>query len=209
MAWPAPDLPINYTNATVSLDTHPSSHNDTNQSLNDNYRPELIRVGNQSDQNVLDIATNAADLIEHEQRATLELGNVAITQNPGFAQVLNIAIDGLWTIRHGILTAWGAGSWGDITPFTGTQNQTWVDPPVPSSTSLLRDKMPVLSGTFAAGGGANNVPVIGLWDDSNQAINLLQQVNPIDNTFAPLNDNGFVRFQWHYPTNRADTDPLP
>ena len=45
MPWPAPDLPINFQNATVSLDTHPQAHNATNLSLNNDYRPELSRVG--------------------------------------------------------------------------------------------------------------------------------------------------------------------
>ena len=49
MTWPAPDLPINFTNATQSLDTHPSAHNTTNLSLNDDYRPELTRVGGEID----------------------------------------------------------------------------------------------------------------------------------------------------------------
>ena len=45
MPWPAPDLPVNFANATVSQDTHPNAHNATNISLNNNYRPELTRVG--------------------------------------------------------------------------------------------------------------------------------------------------------------------
>jgi len=45
MPWPAPDLPVNFANATVSQDTHPQAHNSTNLSLNNNYRPELTRVG--------------------------------------------------------------------------------------------------------------------------------------------------------------------
>ena len=45
MTWPAPDLPINYQNATVSADTHPAAHNDTNLTLNDDYRPEINRLG--------------------------------------------------------------------------------------------------------------------------------------------------------------------
>ena len=45
MTWPAPDLPFDFQNATISADTHPSAHNDTNLSLNDDYRPEIIRLG--------------------------------------------------------------------------------------------------------------------------------------------------------------------
>ena len=47
MPWPAPDLPINFSNSTVSLDTHPGAHNATNLALNNNYKPELSRVGTQ------------------------------------------------------------------------------------------------------------------------------------------------------------------
>ena len=47
MTWPAPDLRIDFQNATVSADTHPAAHNDTNLSLNDDYRPEIIRIGNE------------------------------------------------------------------------------------------------------------------------------------------------------------------
>ena len=47
MPWPAPDLPINFSNSTVSLDTHPGAHNATNLALNNDYRPELSRVGTQ------------------------------------------------------------------------------------------------------------------------------------------------------------------
>ena len=45
MTWPAPDLPFAFQNATISADTHPNAHNETNVSLNDNYRPEIIRLG--------------------------------------------------------------------------------------------------------------------------------------------------------------------
>ena len=44
MTWPAPDLPFAFQNATISADTHPNAHNETNLSLNDNYRPEIIRL---------------------------------------------------------------------------------------------------------------------------------------------------------------------
>lgn len=46
MTWPAPDLRIDYQNATVSADTHPGAHNETNLTLNDDYRPEILRLGN-------------------------------------------------------------------------------------------------------------------------------------------------------------------
>lgn len=45
MTWPAPTLPIDFTNATAQQDLHPDAHNVTNQTLNDDYRPELTRVG--------------------------------------------------------------------------------------------------------------------------------------------------------------------
>jgi hypothetical protein len=41
MTWPAPNLPVNFTNTTAQQDNHPGAHNDTNQSLNDNYRPQI------------------------------------------------------------------------------------------------------------------------------------------------------------------------
>ena len=47
MTWPAPDLRIDFQNATVSADTHPGAHNATNLSLNDDYRPEIVRIGNE------------------------------------------------------------------------------------------------------------------------------------------------------------------
>ena len=47
MTWPAPDLRIDYQNVTVSADTHPLAHNDTNLTLNDDYRPEINRIGGQ------------------------------------------------------------------------------------------------------------------------------------------------------------------
>ena len=47
MAWPPTPLPINFTNATVSLDTHPQAHNATNLQLNNDIVPEIntIRTG--------------------------------------------------------------------------------------------------------------------------------------------------------------------
>ena len=47
MAWPPTPLPINFTNATVSLDTHPQAHNATNLQLNNDIVPEnnTIRTG--------------------------------------------------------------------------------------------------------------------------------------------------------------------
>jgi len=41
MTWPAPNLPIDFTNTTAQQDNHPDAHNETNQSLNDNYRPQI------------------------------------------------------------------------------------------------------------------------------------------------------------------------
>ena len=47
MTWPAPDLRIDFANETVQQDQHPAAHNDTNLTLNDDYRPEIIRLGEQ------------------------------------------------------------------------------------------------------------------------------------------------------------------
>lgn len=59
MTWPAPDLRIDYQNATVSADTHPAAHNDTNVTLNDNYRPELTRVGGVADSTAANFFTES------------------------------------------------------------------------------------------------------------------------------------------------------
>ena len=44
MAWPPTPLPVNFANATVSLDTHPTAHNDTNLQLNNDFTPEINRI---------------------------------------------------------------------------------------------------------------------------------------------------------------------
>ena len=44
MAWPPVTLPQNYQNATVSLDAHPGSHNDTNSVINNDIVPEVNRI---------------------------------------------------------------------------------------------------------------------------------------------------------------------
>ena len=41
MAWPPSPLPVNFTNNTVSLNTHPTAHNDTNQTINDDIVPQI------------------------------------------------------------------------------------------------------------------------------------------------------------------------
>ena len=46
MAWPPTPLPINFQNATVSLDTHPTAHNATNLQLNTDVIPEINRLRN-------------------------------------------------------------------------------------------------------------------------------------------------------------------
>ena len=89
MTWPAPDLPINFTNATQSLDTHPTAHNATNLSLNDDYRPELTRVGGElqdvRDQVVVSGPANDITLItdgkvERRDQADALRGNVLAYQ---------------------------------------------------------------------------------------------------------------------------------
>ena len=41
MTWPAPTLKFDYSNTDPQQDEHPLAHNSTNQSLNDNYRPQI------------------------------------------------------------------------------------------------------------------------------------------------------------------------
>jgi len=41
MTWPAPTLKFDYSNTDPQQDQHPLAHNSTNQSLNDNYRPQI------------------------------------------------------------------------------------------------------------------------------------------------------------------------
>ena len=41
MAWPPTPLPINFQNATVSLDTHPTAHNTTNLQINNDIVPYI------------------------------------------------------------------------------------------------------------------------------------------------------------------------
>ena len=44
MPWPPTPLPINFQNATQSLDTHPNSHNQTNVTINNDIVPKLQAV---------------------------------------------------------------------------------------------------------------------------------------------------------------------
>ena len=44
MAWPPTPLPVNFTNATVSLDTHPQAHNATNLQLNNDIVPKINTI---------------------------------------------------------------------------------------------------------------------------------------------------------------------
>ena len=44
MPWPPTPLPINFQNATQSLDTHPTAHNTTNQQINNDLVPEINRI---------------------------------------------------------------------------------------------------------------------------------------------------------------------
>ena len=45
MTWPPADLPIDFQNATPQENTHPDAHNATNQTINADLVPEIIRVG--------------------------------------------------------------------------------------------------------------------------------------------------------------------
>ena len=41
MAWPPATLPVNFGNATVSLNTHPQAHNNVNDTINSDIVPEI------------------------------------------------------------------------------------------------------------------------------------------------------------------------
>ena len=91
MTWPAPDLPIAYTNTTVSFDTHPEAHNDTNTSLNTNFKPELTRVGDElaGTQSVL-VGTDpnaAASILSDSLLIDTVTGGISMRPNTGY--VLN------------------------------------------------------------------------------------------------------------------------
>ena len=45
MTWPPAELPIDFQNATPQENTHPDAHNATNQTINADLVPEIIRVG--------------------------------------------------------------------------------------------------------------------------------------------------------------------
>ena len=206
MAWPAPDLPISYTNATVSLDTHPSAHNDTNQSLNNDYRPELIRVGGIADQNVLDIATTAGDLTAHATEAFITGGhaNVAFTQgaNPGFSVP---AGEGIWQIRHGMFRSWWQTDW-PTGPAGNTSGAILIESPEPGSEALLQDAMVTGHGSFRPSSGGTFGAVWTQWDATAGAHKLWNSATfPAQSGFDPMGNGGIFRFSWSYPTTRADT----
>ena len=41
MPWPPAPLPVNFANATLSLNTHPTSHNTTNGVINNDIVPKI------------------------------------------------------------------------------------------------------------------------------------------------------------------------
>ena len=84
MTWPAPDLPIDFTNATPQQDAHPDAHNATNLTLNDNYRPEIIRLGSAvntaqetADQGVADAAQAVVTANAYTDENVIEWHRVA------------------------------------------------------------------------------------------------------------------------------------
>ena len=62
MPWPPAPLPVNFGNATVSLNTHPTAHNATNSQLNNSIVPQLVQVTDDLAQVTDDLAQVEADL---------------------------------------------------------------------------------------------------------------------------------------------------
>lgn len=100
MTWPAPDLPIDFTNATPQEDEHPNAHNSTNLTLNDDYRPEITRLGsavvtaqNTADQGVADAAQALVDANAYTDANVIEWARQAASPStdrptaPGLATI--------------------------------------------------------------------------------------------------------------------------
>lgn len=60
MTWPAPDLPIGFSNEDAQVDLHPDAHNQTNATLNSDYRPQISANKSKAQQNANDISTLTA-----------------------------------------------------------------------------------------------------------------------------------------------------
>ena len=84
MAWPPTPLPINFQNATVSVDTHPQAHNATNLQLNNDIVPEVDRLRN---------GITAPD----QFLPTMRVANVAVTLE---------TLATRWTRNNSVVTAY-------------------------------------------------------------------------------------------------------
>ncbi len=208
MTWPSPSLPLltSQTNATVQLDTHPADHATTNLVINDDVAPELTRVGGVADQNVLDIATNAADLAEHEQYAYGASHQIQLRQGVGGAQVINLPSGGPWQIRHGTFTAssntvWASGE------HTGTNLSTWLVPVAPTGTTTLIEPTQLMGyGIMRMRTGEPSLMVTAIWDETEEAA-LVLAANPagVTSGFGPFGSGFLLRFNWSFNTNRVDS----
>ena len=75
MAWPPPVQKTDWINADVSLDNHPSAHNDIALTLEQDYTPQISA-------NVTAISTNTGAIAAHE--AVYALDGTMTGTNPGF-----------------------------------------------------------------------------------------------------------------------------
>ena len=69
MAWPPPVFDTTFTNADPQLDDHPNIHNQVNESLNADFRPQIDSNTAAIGVNAGGISTNAANLDDHESNA--------------------------------------------------------------------------------------------------------------------------------------------
>ncbi len=106
MTWPSPNVPLptDRLNSTPQFDDHVANHNTTNLTINDDIAPQITQ--NQTDiaTNTAGVATNAANLTEHETSswlsftATLDQTNMTPT-GPNTAT-------GWYQVRHGMCFAY-------------------------------------------------------------------------------------------------------
>jgi len=83
MAWPPPVQKTDWINADVSLDNHPSAHNDIALTLEQDYTPQISA-------NVTAISTNTGAIAAHE--AVYALDGTMTGTAPGFNSDGNIAM---------------------------------------------------------------------------------------------------------------------
>ena len=155
MTWPAPDLPIAYTNTTVSFDTHPEAHNDTNTSLNTNFKPELTRVGDElaGTQSVF-VGTDpnaAASILSDSLLIDTVTGGISMRPNTGY--VLNSNTGTAGRIQRNDINSTAAGYvavWDGAynTFFESAPSFTTGTTPVPATDRVLT----IPAGKWSRGG---------------------------------------------------------